>query len=306
MNERSLLSIDDLGPDDIGEVVELADAFEEVLQRPIPKVPALRGRTVANVFFEDSTRTRLSFEIAAKRLSADTVNFTASGSSLSKGESLFDTIRTLHAMGVDLFVVRHVAPGAARRVAGWVDVPVVNAGDGAHEHPTQGLLDLVTVHRRRGGVEGLRCVMVGDIAHSRVARSAIGAFAMMGMQVSVCAPETLLPMGIDEWPVEVADDLDSALAKADVVYMLRMQKERIFDDPVLPSLREYVARYGLTAERARRLPDDVVIMHPGPMNRGVEIAPEATEHPGAAIEEQVRNGVTVRMAVLYLALGGNS
>ncbi|MCC7076720.1 MAG: aspartate carbamoyltransferase catalytic subunit [Acidimicrobiia bacterium] len=296
--------MDDLDVAGIREIVELSDAFEEVLRRPIPKVPALRGRTVANVFFEDSTRTRLSFEIAAKRLSADTVNFTASGSSLSKGESLFDTIRTLHAMGVDAFVVRHRAPGAARRVDGWVDTPVINAGDGAHEHPTQALLDLVTVHRRRGDVEGLRCVMVGDIEHSRVARSTIGAFTMMGMHVSVAAPATLLPTGIDDWPVDVVEDLDTALEKADVVYMLRMQKERIARDPVLPSLREYVARYGLTAERARRLPPEVVLMHPGPMNRGVEIAPEATEHPGAAIEEQVRNGVTVRMAVLYLALGG--
>lgn len=299
---RSLLCIDDLTTDDLREIIALSTAFAEVLERPIPKVPALRGKTVANVFFEDSTRTRLSFEIAAKRLSADTVSFTSAGSSLSKGESLYDTVRTLFAMGVDAFVVRHRAPGAVRRVDDWVDVPVINAGDGAHEHPTQALLDLVTVHRRRGGASGLRCVIVGDIEHSRVARSTIRAFTMMGMEVSVCAPGTLLPTGIDEWSVDIVDDLDDVLDKVDVLYMLRMQKERIQDDPVLPSLREYVARYGLTAERARRLDPDVVIMHPGPMNRGVEISPEATELPGAAIEEQVRNGVTVRMAVLYRAL----
>lgn len=304
MAGRSLLSIHDLDASDITSILELTEQFREVAERPIPKVPALRGKLVANCFFEDSTRTRLSFEIAAKRLSADTVAFTSKGSSVSKGESLHDTVRTLHAMGVDGFVVRHAAPGAAKRIAEWVDVPVINAGDGAHEHPTQALLDLATVWQRHGDLAGLRVVIVGDIEHSRVARSDVLAFHKMGAEVMLCGPPTLLPQGVGSWPVTIAADFDAALAEADVVYMLRMQRERIETDPVLPSLREYVAAYGLTAERARHLRPDVTVMHPGPMNRGIEIAPEATELPGALIETQVANGVAVRMAVLYLALAG--
>jgi aspartate carbamoyltransferase catalytic subunit len=301
---RSLLQISDLGAGGIAEVLTLTEAFREVAARPIPKVPALRGKTVANCFFEDSTRTRISFEVAAKRLSADVVNFAAQGSSLSKGESLYDTVRTLRAMGTDAIVCRHSAAGAAARIASWVDVPVVNAGDGAHEHPTQALLDIATVAQHRGEVAGCNVVVVGDIAHSRVARSNVWGFAALGAEVTLCAPPTLMPPGVETWPATVTPELDPALEKADVVYLLRMQRERIDNDPVLPSVREYVAAYGLTSARAAKLRDDVIVMHPGPMNRGVEIAAEVADLPASLAEAQVATGVAVRMAVLYLALGG--
>ncbi len=301
---RNLLNIGDLSRTAIEEVLELTEAFREVSARPIPKVPALRGRTVANCFFEDSTRTRLSFEMAAKRLSADVVNFTAKGSSLSKGESIRDTVRTLCAMGAQGIICRHHSPGVATRIAGWVDVPVINAGDGSHEHPTQALLDVATVVQARGPMDDLNVVIVGDIDHSRVARSNVTAFNTMGANVTLCAPPTLLPPGVSTWPAAIAHELDDVLDKADVVYMLRMQRERIEADPVLPSIREYLDRYGLTTARARRFGSDTLVMHPGPMNRGVEIASEVPDLANSLVEAQVANGVAVRMAVLYLTMAG--
>jgi aspartate carbamoyltransferase catalytic subunit len=309
---RHLLSITDLGPEGIGEVLRLTDSFVEVSRRPIPKVPALRGKTVVSVFFEDSTRTRLSFETAARRLSADVMTFSASSSSINKGESLKDTVQTIQAMGVDGLVVRHSGSGVPWQVAGWLDGPaVVNAGDGWHEHPTQALLDCYTIARTRHPVpagdagrslEGLRIAIVGDIRHSRVARSDVLAFTALGAAVTLVAPPTLLPPSLAGWPVQVSYDLDSVLPELDVVYVLRLQRERMLE-ALLPSLREYTAGYGLTRRRAERLPEGALIMHPGPVNRGVEIAAEVADRPGSVITAQVANGVAVRMAVLYLLLG---
>jgi aspartate carbamoyltransferase catalytic subunit len=300
---KHLLSIDDLGRDEIEDVLALADSFLEVTQRDIPKVPALRGKTIASVFYEDSTRTRLSFETAAKRLSADTMTFAVNTSSVNKGESLRDTVLTIEAMGVDVMVVRHRNAGAPHRVAGWVEAGVVNAGDGWHEHPTQALLDAFTVRRHRGPrLDGLRVAIVGDVKHSRVARSDVKAFSALGAHVTVVAPPTLLPPSLEGWPVEVSTDLDDVLPTTDVIYLLRIQTERL-GESLLPSLREYTARYGLTAERFARLPGDALVMHPGPMNRGVEIAAEVADDPRSVIADQVTNGVAVRMAVLYRMLG---
>jgi aspartate carbamoyltransferase catalytic subunit len=265
-------------------------------------VPTLRGRTVVSLFYEDSTRTRLSFEAAAKRLSADTMNFSVSSSSVKKGESLRDTVQTIVAMGVDAVIVRHSSAGVPWQVASWVDASVINAGDGWHEHPTQALLDCYTVRRRRGAVGGLRVAIVGDVKHSRVARSNVLAFTMLGAEVTLVAPPTLLPPSLDGWPVAVSHDLDAVLPKSDIVYLLRMQAERQ-SEALLPSLREYTARYGLTRRRADLLLDDVLVMHPGPMNRGVEIAADVAELPCSVITRQVANGVAVRMAVLFLLLG---
>jgi aspartate carbamoyltransferase catalytic subunit len=302
---RHLLSIADLGRDGIDEVLRLTDAFVEVSERAIPRVPALRGKTVASLFFEDSTRTRLSFETAAKRLSADTMSFSVSTSSVTKGESLRDTALTVEAMGVDCIVVRHRSSGAPHRVASWVDAAVVNGGDGWHEHPTQALLDCYTIRQRLGGLDGRKVLIVGDVKHSRVARSDVLAFAALGADVTLVAPPTLLPPSLEGWPVHVSHDLDDALPGADVVYLLRMQRERM-TEALIPSLREYTARYGVTQRRAARLREHAVIMHPGPMNRGVEIAPEVADLPQATILDQVRNGVAVRMAVLYLILGAGT
>jgi len=300
---RHLLSIDDLGRDGIEEVCTLATSFLEVTSREIPKVPALRGKTVATVFYEDSTRTRLSFETAAKRLSADTMSFSASASSVRKGESLRDTVQTIEAMGVDAMVIRHGAAGAPQRVAGWIDAAVVNAGDGRHEHPTQALLDVFTLRKHRGSaLDGARVAIVGDIRRSRVARSTAKALAALGAAVTLVGPPTMLPESLACWPGDASSDLDDVLATADVVYLLRIQHERA-DGTRFPSLREYTTRYGLTVERAARLGPDVLIMHPGPMNRGVEIAPEVAEGPASVITEQVANGVAIRMAVLYSILG---
>jgi aspartate carbamoyltransferase catalytic subunit len=298
------LSIADLGADGIDEVMRLTDSFVEVSERPIPRVPALRGKTVVSLFYEDSTRTRLSFETAARRLSADVMNFSVSTSSVAKGESLRDTVQTIVAMGVDAIVVRHSSPGVPWQVASWVDTSVVNAGDGAHEHPTQALLDCYTIRQLRGSVAGQRIVIVGDISHSRVARSDVLAFTALGGDVTLVAPPTLLPPDLSGWPVTVTADLDDALAKADIVYLLRMQRERQHE-ALLPSLREYTARYGLTRDRAMRLGDDVLVMHPGPMNRGVEIAAEAADRPSTVVTKQVANGVAVRMAVLFLLLAAD-
>ncbi len=310
---KHLLSVDDLadaGADDRGALgagitamLDLTDSFVEVTRRDIPKVPALRGKTVVSLFYEDSTRTRLSFETAAKRLSADTMTFSVSTSSVSKGESLLDTVRTIEAMGVDAIVVRHSAAGAPNRVASWTDASVVNAGDGRHEHPTQALLDAFTLRRHRGpSLDGCRIAIVGDVAHSRVARSDVKAFHALGCSVTLVGPPTLMPERLDGWPVRVAHDLDDVLPDVDVVYLLRIQRERI-GDALFPSVREYASRWGLTAERAARLKPDTFVMHPGPMNRGVEIAAEVADSARSLVTEQVANGVAVRMAVLWSLLG---
>jgi aspartate carbamoyltransferase catalytic subunit len=299
---RHLLSVTDLGLEGVEEVMALTDSFVEVSGRAIPKVPTLRGRTIVSLFYEDSTRTRLSFEAAAKRLSADTMNFSVANSSVKKGESIRDTVQTIDAMGVDALVVRHSSAGVPWQVASWVDASVINAGDGWHEHPTQALLDCYTIRSRTGSLDGLRIAVVGDVKHSRVARSNVRAFTMLGADVTLVAPPTLLPPSLDGWPVSVSHDLDAVLPKCDVVYLLRMQSERQ-SEALLPSLREYTARYGLTRSRAELLPDDALVMHPGPMNRGVEIAADVAELPCSLITRQVANGVAVRMAVLFLLLG---
>jgi aspartate carbamoyltransferase catalytic subunit len=303
---KHLLSIEDLaGAAGIEEVMRLTDAFVEVSERRIPKVPTLRGRTVVSLFYEDSTRTRLSFETAAKRLSADTMNFTVGSSSVKKGESLRDTVLTIEAMGVDAIVVRHASAGVPWQIASWVEASVINAGDGWHEHPTQALLDCYTIRQKLGSLEGRRVAIVGDIKHSRVARSDVAAFAALGAEVTLVAPPTLLPPSLEGWPAQAAHDLDAVLPKVDVVYLLRMQRERM-TEALLPSLREYTATYGLTRRRADLLGPDTLVMHPGPMNRGVEIAADVADLPRSVIVDQVRNGVAVRMAVLFLLLGSGS
>jgi len=317
VSARHLLSVADLGATGITEVLRLTDTFVEVARRPIPRVPALRGKTVVSAFFEDSTRTRLSFEAAARRLSADVMTFTSSSSSLNKGESLRDTVHTIEAMGVDAFVVRHSCAGAPAQVAGWLaevgEASVVNAGDGAHEHPTQALLDCYTISRERGrrlgldvphseALSGLNVAIVGDIRHSRVARSGAIAFTAMGASVTLVAPPTLLPPCLDGWPVEVSHDIDSVLAKCDVAYLLRLQAERM-SEQFLPSSREYTATYGLTSSRARLLGPSALVMHPGPVRRGIEIAADVVDGSASVVTAQVANGVAVRMAVLYLLLG---
>jgi len=305
---RSLLWISDLGPDiatGISEVMTLTDSFVEVSERTIPKVPALRGRTVVSLFFEDSTRTRLSFETAARRLSADTMNFSVNTSSVKKGESLRDTIETIEAMGVDAIVVRHASAGVPRQIAQWATSAVINAGDGWHEHPTQALLDCYTIRQRLGDITGKRIAIVGDIRHSRVARSNVAAFTALGAEVTLVAPPTLLPPSLEGWPVKVSTDIDAVLPTVDVCYMLRMQRERM-TEALIPTIREYSARYGLNERRAELLPDHALIMHPGPMNRGVEIDAAVADLPNTVIVDQVRNGVAVRMAVLFLLLGSGT
>lgn len=298
-----LLSIADLDRPALEDLLDLGDEFVSVLSRDIPKVPSLRGRTVATVFFEPSTRTRLSFERAARALSADVLSFSPGTSSLSKGESLKDTALTLRAMGADLMVVRHSATGAAHRVAGWVDVPVVNGGDGAHQHPTQAILDCLTLRRHFGAIDGLRVGIVGDIRHSRVARSTLLAMATMGAQVVLIGPPTLLPLDVSGWPCETISDFDAIIPDLDVVYLLRVQRER-GGESGFPSLPEYVRGFGLDSRRFARLRPEAVVMHPGPMNRGVEIAPGIADHPRSLILEQVANGVAARMAVLFRLLAG--
>ena len=297
---KDLLTIDELGADGIEEVMALSDSFAEVCRRPVPKVPALRGKTVASMFFEDSTRTRTSFETAARRLSADTLNFSAASSSVNKGESLRDTVETIEAMGVDAIVVRHRSSGAPQQVARWASASVINAGDGWHAHPTQALLDVYTIRQAGRSFDGLEIAIVGDIAHSRVARSNIDAFTALGCRVTLVAPPTLLPE-IDTPGVTISHDLDAVLERIDVLYLLRMQRERM-NQALVPSLGEYHRSFGLTLARARRLPDASLIMHPGPMNRGIEISPEVTSDHRVRVLDQVTNGVIVRMAVLYLVL----
>ena len=308
--KRHLISAADLSRGDALLILDTAEELARLADRPIKKLPTLRGRTVVNLFFEDSTRTRISFEAAAKRLSADVINFSAKGSSVAKGESLKDTALTLEAMGADAVVIRHSASGAAHRLAGWVRGSVVNAGDGTHEHPTQALLDAFTIRHRlraasgRGaGLDGIRVTIVGDVLHSRVARSNVLLLSTLGAEVTLAAPPTLLPLAVDTWPCAVSYDLDAELPKSDVVMMLRVQQERM-TAAYFPSVREYSRRYGLDAARMARLPDQAIVMHPGPMNRGVEIAAEVADSARSTIVEQVANGVTTRMAVLYLLLGG--
>jgi len=311
--KRHLISAADLSRADALLILDTAEELASLADRPIKKLPTLRGRTVVNLFFEDSTRTRISFEAAAKRLSADVINFSAKGSSVAKGESLKDTALTLEAMGADAVVIRHSASGAAHRLAGWVQGSVVNAGDGTHEHPTQALLDAFTIRRRlkglngagtRGtGLDGIRVTIVGDVLHGRVARSNVLLLSTLGAEVTLAAPPTLLPLAVGSWPCAVSYDLDSELPKSDVVMMLRVQQERM-TAAYFPSVREYSRRYGLDKARMARLPEHAIVMHPGPMNRGVEIAAEVADSARSTIVEQVANGVTTRMAVLYLLLGG--
>ena len=347
---RHLLGVADLTADEIENLLTLTDSFVEVSRRRMPKVPALQGRTVSWLFYEDSTRTRLSFEQAAKRLSADTLSFSVSTSSVNKGESLRDTVETIEAMGVDAIVVRHASAGVPHQIARWVSASVVNAGDGWHEHPTQALLDCYTIREHLGGLAGRHIAIVGDVNHSRVARSDVWAFTKLGAEVTLVAPPTLLPPNTDGWPVRVSHDIDAVLPDVDAVYLLRMQRERMtamgarvrlvaprtllpptvevpvtteldeiiadldviyllrmqrerMTEALLPSLREYTACFGLTRRRVELLGEKAIVMHPGPMNRGVEIAADVADLPRSVVIDQVRNGVAVRMAVLFDLLG---
>ena len=299
---KHLRSIDELGADGIRRLLDLTDHMVEINRRPVPKVPALRGKTVATLFFEDSTRTRLSFETAAKRLSADTMSFSVSTSSVNKGESLRDTVETVAAMGVDAFVVRHKSSGVPWQISAWTSASIVNAGDGWHEHPTQALLDCYTIRSAFGDLAGRHIAIVGDVRHSRVARSDVRAFTALGANVTLVAPPTLLPPSLEGWPVDVTEDLDEVVGKVDVVYLLRMQRERM-TEALVPTMREYSMRFGLTPERAAQLQEHALVMHPGPMNRGIEMVVDPSELRGNVITEQVSNGVAVRMAVLFDLLG---
>ena len=301
--KRHLISAADLSRDDAVLILDTTAELASAAGRPIRKLPTLRGLTVVNLFYEDSTRTRTSFEAAAKRLSADVINFSARGSSVAKGESLKDTALTLEAMGADAVVVRHGASGAPHRLAHWVTGSVVNAGDGTHEHPTQALLDAFTIRQRLGVLDGVRVTIVGDVLHSRVARSNVLLLSTLGAEVTLVAPPTLMPYAVDTWPCKVSYDFDAELRKSDVVMMLRVQQERM-NAAYFPTVREYRRRYGLDAGRMAMLPEHAIVMHPGPMNRGVEIAAEVADSPRSTIVAQVSNGVIVRMAVLYLLLGG--
>ncbi len=299
---KDLLAIADLSADEIELILDTADSFREIATRPIKKVPTLRGRTVVNLFFEPSTRTRSSFEIAEKRLSADSINFSSSSSGLVKGESLVDTARNLEAMAPDMIVIRHGHPGVPRMLADRIDAAVINAGDGAHEHPTQALLDAYTIREAKGRLAGLKVAIVGDIQHSRVVRSNIHLLTKMGSEVTVAGPRTMMPMDIDRLGVRVAYDLEGAIEGADVVMMLRVQLERQTRS-LFPSAREYFMLFGLTRERLKTAKRGAIILHPGPMNRGIEIASDVADGPYSVILEQVANGVAVRMAVLYLLSG---
>ncbi len=300
---KHILGIEDLSAEDIDYILRAAESFKEISQRPIKKVPTLRGKTVINLFFEPSTRTRLSFEVAAKRLSADTFNVAASSSSTTKGETLVDTARNLEAMNPDIIIIRHSRSGSPRLLANHIDASVLNAGDGVHEHPSQALLDMMTVREKKGELAGLKIAIIGDIAHSRVAHSNILGFAKMGAQVAVSGPATLIPAGVAEMGATVCESVEEAVADADVVMALRIQKERQ-RDPLIPSLREYAKFFGITARTLAGAKDDALVMHPGPINRGVEMDPAIADGPRSVILEQVTNGVAVRMALLYLILGG--
>ena len=306
---RHLLSTTDLSYSQAIRILDTAQEMARVSEGPVKKLPTLRGRTIVNLFFEDSTRTRISFEAAAKRLSADVINFSAKGSSASKGESLKDTAQTLQAMGADAVILRHSASGAAQRLASshWTTGSVINAGDGTHEHPTQALLDAFTIRQHlrvgTGDLRGLTIAIVGDILHSRVARSNVHLLSLLGAQVILVAPPTLLPLGSETWPVQISYDLDAVLPLVDAVMMLRVQQERM-NDFFFPTAREYSHYYGLNADRLKLMKPNAIIMHPGPMNRGLEITAECADSARSVILEQVTNGVSVRMAVLYLLLAG--
>jgi aspartate carbamoyltransferase catalytic subunit len=311
---RHLLSIDDLSREQAILILDTADELSRVSDAPIKKLPTLRGRTVVNLFYEDSTRTRISFEAAAKRLSADVINFSAKGSSVSKGESLKDTALTLQSMGADAVILRHSASGAARRLAEWTEGSVINAGDGTHEHPTQALLDAFTIRKHLKAssennaglgldLSGVEVAIVGDILHSRVARSNVLLLSLLGAKVTLVAPPTLLPVGVSDWPVDISYDFDSAIRNTDVVMMLRLQLERM-KSAFFPSAREYSRLFGLDSERLAKGENSPLILHPGPINRGLEISSECADNVDSLILEQVKNGVSVRMAVLYLLLGG--
>jgi len=300
---KDLLGLDELSPQDILHILDTAKSFKEVSTRSIKKVPALRGKVVGLLFFEDSTRTRMSFELAASRLSADTILFTSKGSSVSKGETTLDTVRNIEAMGVDVFVIRHSQSGAPHLLAKQVGASIINAGDGAHEHPTQALLDIFTIRQRLGRLAGVKVAIVGDIAHSRVARSNILGLRKLGAEVTVIGPPTLVPNAITAMGCRVSHSLDDVLGEMDVINMLRIQFER-FGGGLFPSLREYSKLYGLGAQRLSRCKDNVLIMHPGPINRGVELTSEVADGPNSCILQQVTNGLAIRMAVLYLVSQG--
>lgn len=300
-NRRHLLGLEGVSADEISHILDTADNLKEINQRPIKKVPTLRGRLVINFFYEASTRTRTSFELAAKRLSADTFSLTASGSSMTKGETLIDTAKNLEAMAPDLIVMRHPSAGAPHLLAKHLKPSIINAGDGAHEHPTQALLDMMTIREKLGRLDGLKVSIIGDIAHSRVARSDIIGLKTMGSAVRVFGPRTLLPPQVESLGVEVAADMHQAVEDADVVMMLRVQRERL-EDVLFPSLREYAQRFGLAARHLEKAKPGMLVMHPGPINRGVEMSPEVADGPYSVILEQVANGVAVRMALLYLLL----
>jgi len=305
-NKKDLLAIEDISPEEIGQILGSAASFREVAERDIKKVPTLRGKTIINLFYEPSTRTRTSFEIAAKRMSADAINIAVASSSIKKGETLKDTALNLEAMSPDCIVVRHWSSGAPKMLARYLKCSVINAGDGLHEHPSQALLDMMTVSERLGGIEkldGLRVLIVGDIAHSRVARSNILGFSKMGAHVTVCSPPTMMPVGIEHLGCDVTYDMASAVKDADVVMMLRLQLERQASG-LFPSPREYARLYGLDSAKLRHAKKDVIILHPGPVNRGLEISPEVADGPWSLILEQVANGLAVRMALFYLLLGG--
>ena len=305
LNKKDLLGMQDLSVDEINLILDTAESFIEVSTREIKKVPTLRGKTVVNLFMEPSTRTRTSFEIAGKRLSADTINISAGASSVVKGETLIDTAKNLEAMNPDVIVIRHSASGAPHMLAKRVKQSVINAGDGAHEHPTQALLDMMTIKARKGRIAGLKVAIVGDIAHSRVARSNIYGLTRMGAQVTVAGPATMLPRYIERMGVSVYRQIEEAVKGADVIMMLRIQTERERQS-LFPSLREYARCFCLNGRNIRLAKDDVLVMHPGPINRGIEIAPEIADGPASVILEQVTNGVAVRMALLYLLTGGRS
>ncbi len=302
MIATDLLGIEDLERSDIEQILEAAAHMQEIGDRPVKKVPTLRGRTIVNLFFEPSTRTRTSFEIAGKRLSADVVNFSTSSSSLSKAESILDTARTLDAMQPDAVVVRHRVAGVPKRIADVLDAPVINAGDGAHEHPTQALLDLLTVWQEKGRIDGLTVTIIGDIVHSRVARSNIYGFLKMGAEVRVAGPPTMLPVGVQALGVKAFTSMREALDGADVVMALRIQLERL-SGSLFPSIREYAETFGISRRTLRYAKDDAIVMHPGPVNRGVELSHDLADHRPSVILDQVRNGVALRMAVLYLLAG---
>ncbi|MBI4727422.1 aspartate carbamoyltransferase catalytic subunit [candidate division TA06 bacterium] len=302
-SKKDLLDLESLNKEEISMILDTARSFREILDRPVKKVPILRGKTVVNMFFEPSTRTSASFDMAAKRLMADTVNISPKTSAVQKGETLLDTARNLEAMKIDLVVIRHSSSGAPHFLASRIKAGVINAGDGQHAHPTQGLLDMFTIREKRGKLEGLNVLIVGDVTHSRVARSDIHGLLKMGAKVSVCGPSTLIPMGIQDLGVKVYYDLDQALAEADVVNVLRLQLERQ-KKGLLPSLREYSQLFCITGERLKKTKPGITVMHPGPMNRGVEIEPAVADGASSVILDQVTNGVAVRMAVLYLLTGG--